>query len=256
MENESDRPTAFESAPPKQPELLAGDVHVWCASLEVADAKRHQLHETLSSDEQSRAQRLYFQRDRDRFIVNRGLLRAILSRYVDIAPKDLRFEYASSGKPALVAEQGGDTFRFNVSHSHTLALYAVTLDRDVGIDVEHIRGNFDWQAIAERFFSPNENAVLQTLPIEIRQQSFFLGWTRKEAYIKATGRGLSIPLDQFEVSLAPGEPAALLNTQWNPEDSDRWFLYDLTPSPGYVAALAVAGACSQLHCWHLPCDLE
>jgi 4'-phosphopantetheinyl transferase len=130
-----------------------------------------------------------------------------------------------------------------------VALYAVTRAREVGIDVELIRSDLKIEQIAERFFSHHEIATLRALPTELRQSAFFRCWTRKEAYIKATGKGLSLPLDQFEVSLTPGEPAALLSTQPDPNEAQRWSLRELTPAPGYAAALAVEGHGWCLACW-------
>lgn len=122
-------------------------------------------------------------------------------------------------------------------------------NRELGIDIERIRKDFPYQQIAESFFSPFENAVLRSLPEHQQLRAFFTCWTRKEAYIKAVGKGLSIPLNQFDVSLAPGEPAALLNVEGNPEEASKWSLIELFPSSDMVAAVAVAGDCWKLHCW-------
>jgi 4'-phosphopantetheinyl transferase len=122
----------------------------------------------------------------------------------------------------------------------------------VGIDLERIRFDLAVAEIAERFFSRREVAMLRTLPTELQRQAFFRCWTRKEAYIKARGEGLSLLLDQFDVSLAPGEPAAILGTQRDPSEASRWSLQKLTPAPGYVAALAVEGHGWRLTCWQWP----
>jgi 4'-phosphopantetheinyl transferase len=133
-----------------------------------------------------------------------------------------------------------------------VALYAVTRGREIGIDLECIRFDLEVEKIAERFFSRREAATLRTLPPEVQRQAFFLCWTRKEAYFKARGEGLSLPLDQFDVSLIPGEPAALLSTQRDPYEVSRWSLQELTPAPGYAAALAVEGHGWGLACWQWP----
>jgi 4'-phosphopantetheinyl transferase len=122
----------------------------------------------------------------------------------------------------------------------------------VGIDLEYIRSDLQVEQLAERFFSRREIATLRTLPPEVQRQAFFLCWTRKEAYLKARGEGLSLPLDQFDVSLIPGEPAALLSTQRDPYEVSRWSLQELTPAPGYAAALAVEGHGWGLACWQWP----
>ncbi|MGL5063191.1 MAG: 4'-phosphopantetheinyl transferase family protein, partial [Microcoleus sp.] len=129
------------------------------------------------------------------------------------------------------------------------ALIAITENRNIGIDIECIRTNIPYQEIAERFFSPLEKTVLRSLPEHLQHQAFFTCWTRKEAYIKAVGKGLSIPLDRFDVTLAPGEPAALLNFQDDPQERFRWDLIELIPASDMVAALAVEGYCSQLQCF-------
>jgi 4'-phosphopantetheinyl transferase len=162
----------------------------------------------------------------------------------------LRFGYNPYGKPALVGEEGEKGLRFNVSHSHGLALYAITRGREIGVDLERIRPFPDLIGLAERFFSPKEVAALRTLPAPMQTEAFLTCWTRKEAYIKAKGEGLSLPLSQFEVSLAPGEPSALLRTQWDALEASRWSLHALTPGPGYVAALAVECNHRRMTCWH------
>jgi len=241
-------------APPwcSAPEALRlgrDEVHVWRATLDESPSRVDGFLHTLAADERTRAERFYFPRDRERFIVARGVLRAILGLYSNSAPEGVSFSDGSHGKPALAGESGGAAIRFNVSHSHGVALYAVTRVREVGIDVECIRSDLKVEQIAERFFSHHEITTLRALPTHLRESAFFRCWTRKEAYIKATGKGLSLPLDQFAVSLAPGEPAALLSTQGDPHEAQRWSLLELTPAPGYAAALAVEGHGWCLACW-------
>jgi 4'-phosphopantetheinyl transferase len=178
------------------------------------------------------------------------LLRTILGRYLDVAPGTVRFCYGPHGKPALIAEMAEQTgVRFNVAHSHDLALYAVTRGREVGIDVERIRAEVASTEIAQRFFSPAEVAALCALPDELQTEAFFACWTRKEAYIKATGGGLSHPLDGFDVSLTPGEPVVALRTHADPQEAARWSLRALDPGPGYAAAVAVEATRWNLTCW-------
>ena len=228
--------------------LQGDEVHVWRAALDVSESQVRSLWSTLTVDERQRAERYVFQKDRTHFVVARGLLRVLLGRYLRQDPPHLRFIYGPHGKPALAAGTGGVALRFNVSHSHGLALYVITCGREVGVDVERIRSEVVQEKIAEHFFSPREVAVLRALPTPLQATALFACWTRKEAYIKATGDGLALPLDQFAVSLAPGEPAALLHTTWDPQEAARWALQDLAPAPGYRAAVAVAG-----HDWHLTC---
>jgi 4'-phosphopantetheinyl transferase len=244
--------TSSWNLPPGTLTLGSDEIHVWRASLDRPLSQVRLLLHTLSPDEQGRAERFHFQRDRERFIVARGVLRTILGRYLRTAPEQLSFRYSPYGKPALAPEFSGEMIHFNVSHSHGLALYAFTRGREVGIDLERLRPNVEEEQIAKRFFSPREIAMLRALPRDLRQHAFFLCWTRKEAYIKATGKGLSLPLDQFAVSLTPGHPAALLYTQADPHAALGWSLQDLTPAPDYAAALAVEGHGWSLACWQWP----
>ena len=245
------------------PRLKLGndEVHVWRAMLSVAQPVLQSLLSILSLDERAKAERFNFPKDRDRSIAARAVLRLILSRYLDVEPADLQFSYNQFGKPALIGHSGADALHFNMSHSGELALYAITRGRAIGVDVEHVREDLASEQIAERFFSPNEVAMLRALPVNMRTQGFFNCWTRKEAYIKARGEGLSLPLDRFDVSLTPGEPAALLRIgETDPDVNDeitdngklqvsRWFLRELSPASSYVAAVAVQGDGWQLKCW-------
>ena len=235
--------------PPTQLILPRNAVHVWRASLHVSASCLRTLEGTLTADERDRAERFYFQKHREHFIAGRGLLRNILSRYLDKVPDQLRFCYNSYGKPALTEETSTEGLCFNLSHSHGIALYALTRGREIGVDIEYFRPDVETEKLAERFFSPREAAVLRALPEHLRREGFFNCWTRKEAYIKAEGQGMSIPLSAFDVSLTPGEPAALLRSQNHPQETSRWSLQALNPDPGYAAALAVKGHDWKLKCW-------
>ena len=238
--------------PPETLGLGCDEVHVWRATLDQTPSQIQSFRHHLAADEQTRAEQFRFERDREHFIVARGGLRAILGGYLNRAPGGLSFCYSAYGKPALAGESDGNAVRFSVSHSHGVALYAVTRGREVGIDLERIRSNLAVAEIAGRFFSRPEVAMLQTLPTGVQREAFFRGWTRKEAYLKARGEGLSLPLDQFDVSLAPGEPAAILGAQPDPSEASRWSLQELTAAPGYAAALAVEGHGWRLACWQWP----
>jgi len=239
-------------AAPERLSLSHGVVHVWRASLDQSPWELAHFQSTLDDEEGSRAERFYFSRDRERFIVARGVLRTLLGRYLDRSPESLSFSYSAHGKPALASESGADAIRFNLSHSHGTALYAVTRGRELGVDLELIRCDLEADQIAERFFSRSEIVTLRALPPGLRMHAFFLCWTRKEAYIKARGEGLSMPLNQFDVSLIPGEPAALLSTQADSDEVPRWSLRNLTPASGYAAALAIQGRDLTLYCWQWP----
>lgn len=236
--------------PPRELALGGDDVHVWCAAADVAAGRRDVLGQTLSADERARAERFVFPRDRDRFVVRRGLLRIILGRYLSLAPDRLRFDYGTRGKPAVAPGQGGARLCFNVSSSAGLVLYAVARGREIGVDLERIRRTGAEERIPEHFFSPREVATLRGLPPESQREAFFSCWTRKEAYVKGTGAGLALGLDRFDVSLAPGEPAALLRTADDAGEAARWALQAVAPGRGYVGAVAVEGRPRRLECWH------
>jgi 4'-phosphopantetheinyl transferase len=235
--------------PPAELTLSSAEIHVWRASLDPAASCIERLQSSLSADERQRAARFHFPRDRRRFTVARGVLRDILGRYLGVPPSALAFCYSTYGKPALADVAVATGLRFNVSHSHEMALFAVARGREVGVDIEYLGREIRAEEIAERFFSAHERANLRALPAEVKHQAFFNCWTRKEAYIKAHGEGLSLPLDQFDVTLAPGEPAVLLATRSDPREALSWSLQALTPGPDYVAALAVEGQSWHLTCW-------
>jgi len=214
------------------------EVHVWTASRDDAtDTEVERLRSLLTVVERRRADRFVSKLDQRRFAVGRGRLRVLLGRYLDQSPESIRFAHNPQGKPSLEA----GPLRFNLAHSGSLVLFALTLDREVGVDIESIRSDFGGEAIARRFFAPAEVASLLTLPPSDRTLAFFQGWTRKEAYIKAQGQGLSMPLDQFEVEIHPDRPARLIATRPDPLEAARWTLVELPTHPGYVAALCVRG---------------
>ena len=229
--------------------LLEDEVHVWRADLDVERSAQLRFSDVLSRDERERSQRYRVPRDREHFVAARAILRQILARYFNRHPAQFQFCYGPSGKPSLATGHGLDGFHFNLSHSHAIALYAFTQNREIGIDIEYLRAGFPGERIARRFFSSGELSALRGLPPEMRCEAFFNCWTRKEAFIKATGEGLSHPLDRFEVSLAPQAPAALLRIEDNPAEAARWSLEKLEPCAGYVAALAVKGNPWQLKLW-------
>jgi 4'-phosphopantetheinyl transferase len=228
--------------------LGADEVHVWRASLNRPQHRLQHLHGILASEECERAARFNFARDRRHFIAARGVLREILSRYLKLSPDSLQFRYTSYGKPYLTDECGGEWLRFNVSHSGELALYAVSRGRELGVDIEQIRKDIEHMRIASDFFSRQESAALHALPAHLQPEAFFLCWTRKEAYIKAIGEGLSLPLHSFDVSLTPGAPASLLAVRGDTQEAARWTLRALEPGPNYHATLVAEGREWQLKC--------
>jgi 4'-phosphopantetheinyl transferase len=239
--------------PPTDTPLADGEVHLWRASLVQPPDALRRLHSTLAPDEAGKAARYHFPRDRDHYIAARGLLRRLLGRYLAQPPASLQFSYGAYGKPSLdgASAVAAPDLRFNVSHSHELVLYAFARGRELGVDIEHVRPDLAGEDIAARFFSAREVSMLSALPAEARSQAFFNCWTRKEAYIKARGEGLSHPLDAFDVSLIPGEPAALLGTRGDLRELTRWSLHALDVGADYAAAVAVQGTGHALRLWQL-----
>ncbi len=166
--------------------------------------------------------RYYRPVDRDRFIVGRGILRRIISAYLALPPSQLRFTYNEYGKPSISDDQNDRALNFNLSHSAELILYAVTRGRSVGVDIEYIREDSATIEIAEHVFSEDEVAALKSLPTDQRTIGFFNSWSRKEAFIKAKGMGVSYPLDRFTVALALGEPPALLKVDDDEPEATQW----------------------------------
>lgn len=236
-------------SPPKNLTVGNQDVHVWRAALDAPTEYVQQMVKILSSDEQQRADRFYFDRDRRRFIIGRGLLRTILGRYLSIEPSRVQFCYEPRGKPVLADVDNQDRLQFNLSHSQGLAVYAIACNREIGIDLEQIRPFPNAEEIAKRFFSVREFTEISILSPEQQQTAFFKTWTCKEAYLKATGDGLAGSLNQVEVMVTPGEPVRLLSIRGNSQIASGWSLYELKPASDYIAALAVAGQDWNLTCW-------
>lgn len=211
------------------------------ASLDVAPQILRELEEILSASERMRAARFLRAMDRDRFIVGRARLRQLLAARLGLRPDSIEFSYGSHGKPALAASLATSGLHFNLSHSEGLAVYAFAAGHEVGVDVEAVRPLPDADAIAARFFSPSEVEAYLSLAASDRPLGFFNCWTRKEAFIKAIGEGLSHPLDRFDVSLVPGEPATLLRVDDVPGERCGWALHAFSPAPGFVAAVAAKG---------------
>jgi 4'-phosphopantetheinyl transferase len=210
-------------------------VDVWVLPNQASDAACAEFEGVLAPDERARAQRFRFDRLRKSFIITRGALRFLLGRYLSIPPDQVEFCYGPKGKPALgrAAE-----IEFNATHSGELAAFAFTLGRPVGIDLEHIHHISEMQKIAARFFCREEAAELAALPAEEQEAAFFRCWTRKEAYIKAIGDGLSAPLDDFRVTLRSGEPVQFVHIGHDENAAKAWSLQDLGLSNGYAGALA------------------
>ena len=232
--------TVVSFAPPPCPvrSLGVNELHLWLAELDVADDELALVKQPLSADERERAGRFRFEHDRRHYTVARGVLRILLGHYTNRRPESIQFTYNAHGKPALVDNQ---LCRFNVSHSHGLAVYGFAVDREIGVDIERIRPDFAGMDIAQRFFSPTEVAALGRVPEAARTKAFFNCWTRKEAFIKAKGLGVFLGLHTFAVTLAPAEEPALLSHDADPDAAERWTMFELPAPDGFVAAAAVEG---------------
>jgi len=230
---------------PSSPIFPADRVDVWRVSLDVP-SKAESDPTILSSDEITRAGRFHFDKDRNRFTRCRAALRTLLASYLAVPASEIRFQYSASGKPQVIGEQNPRALAFNVSHSGNLALIAVGSKFRLGVDVEEIRDDADTTKLAERFFSLRERAGLQALPNLLRVPGFFACWTRKEAFLKATGDGLSFPLSDFSVSTDPDLDPVVEEIRGNRESPKQWFLADLSVADGYRATVAVETVFSRL----------
>ena len=217
--------------------LERGEVHVWFARLDRTPARLTRMRTILNPEETARADRFFMDVHRNRFIAARALLRDLIAGYLAQPPTAIRFAYNEWGKPALASGFAARDLRFNLSHSQDLAMYAFALEREVGVDLEIIRGDVAHQRLAANFFSPSEVETLLALPLEHQPRAFFNCWTRKEAYVKARGQGLSIELKSFDVSIRSGEPAEIMRGV----DRASWSMYSFEPAPDCVSALVVQG---------------
>jgi 4'-phosphopantetheinyl transferase len=212
------------------------EAHIWKVSLACGDSP--DLDALLSDEERERASRFHFEKDRQRYRIAHASLRMILSRYLNLTPDALVFGETHYGKPFLTNLEAAGLL-FNLSHSQDLALVTVTREREVGVDVEFVRPDFATSEAAEHFFSVAELYTLTGLAPELRTKAFFDCWTRKEAYIKARGLGLSLALNSFDVSLTPGLPPSLLHHRLDPHEVSRWDLHEINPAPNYAATVAI-----------------
>lgn len=239
MYSQINETTLWQTAP-RQITLNDADVHIWRVSLNQPEATRQKLWQVLSADEQQKVSRFMFAADGHKYLVARAILRVILGRYVEMSPDMLQFGYSDYGKPYLQNEKLTQTIHFNVSHSGDLALYGITKNRRIGVDVEQMRPLVDEAQFVKSIFSPVEQQAFGRVRPSQKQDAFFNGWTRKEAFIKAIGMGLSFPLTAFDVSVVPGLPAQLLGVRGAP-GCQEWSMDALTLGPEYKAAYVVEG---------------
>jgi len=219
----------------RAPEHL-GSEQVFLSLLNFDDFENiHPYWEILNSSEQKRANKFYFEIDKKRFVITRALLKRYLGDYNRLEPKNIDFTLNAYGKPLM----DNQPFYFNVAHSEKRGLIGITQIAEIGVDVEHFRQNTDLDAIAKRFFSTLEYDAFCALPQHEHKQGFFNAWTRKEAFIKAVGMGLSMPLHAFDVSLSPREEARLSAVRFDDEKADDWQIMALPIMAGYAAAFCL-----------------
>jgi 4'-phosphopantetheinyl transferase len=231
--------------------LTDSDIHIWCASLSASPEDLFHYTSLLSNDELERAKRFYFEKDRNHFIVGRGLLRTILGSYLDVEPPQIEFVYGQYGKPALKTGTHKTALEFNLSHSKDLALYAFSLDRKIGIDIEYVRPMPDMDDFARQFFSLRENILINSLSGKQKEEAFFKIWTCKEAFLKGNGSGLTVPINQVETILNTDGAVMLTSVDEGEEQAENWRLEAFSPVSGYQAALAVEGNGGQILLRHL-----
>lgn len=232
----------------RRPRPAADEIHLYTLPLPDDPAALARLAPLLSADETARAARLLDRRRRDRWRAGRALLRRTLAGYLEQGPAQLRFGYGAHGKPFLAGEEGPHGLRFNLSHAGELLLLAVTVNDEVGIDLEWLEEGVAFEEMARRFFSAREREELFDLPAVEQRAAFYRCWTRKEAYLKGCGSGFTQPADRFDVTLRPGEPPALVAHRGDPGEAGRWRLADLPVPPGYCAALATPGERRLVRC--------
>jgi 4'-phosphopantetheinyl transferase len=238
-------PTEWAGAPADL-SLPMHEVQVWRVALDASESVCARLRDLLTPDERRRADRFLFDPVRRQFTVCRGTARLLLGRYLGLDPRDVAFDTGPHGKPQLAASSAPEPLHFNVSHSGAVALLAFHRSGEVGVDVEQHRHLTDLAGLAARSFSPAERHALQSLPSHLHTDAFFACWSRKEAFIKCTGQGLSQGLTTFDVTLGPDAPAKLLRVDGHDGGALPWTLCDLPPIPGYASALVVAGHSPQV----------
>jgi 4'-phosphopantetheinyl transferase len=223
----------------KPEEHLNGGIHIWTASLEQDDKIISLLIRMLSGDEIDKAYSYRFQKDTRNQIASRGILRSILGFYLSVDPRDLKFEYGKNGKPYLTTSSSDKQILFNVSHSGNRVVYAFSENHEIGIDIEIIREIPEISLIADKYFSKYEIGILNSLPAGSHKEAFFNCWTRKEAFIKASGDGFLKPLDAFDVPFESSESEGILKIDGSRDEAELWTLKGFNAAPGYASAFAI-----------------
>ncbi len=238
--------------PPEELALDVNDVHVWAVCLDATAKIVSHGVSILATDEKERAARFRFEKHRNRFVVGRAVLRSLVGRYLNCPPERLQFVYGCNGKPGLAEQFAGKGVQFNLAHSESIALIALTRLGPIGVDVEQIRPMTDADDLVARFFSPREHALFRELSADRKSIAFFNLWTRKEAWLKATGEGIAHSLNQVEVNFLPDEPASLLALPESLGSTDAWTLRELRPADSFIGAVALPNQRFSLSAFHFP----
>ena len=226
---------------PERLEINPDEIHIWMINLNESKNDIDQVKSLLSMDEYLRMERFRHEERRDCFAIAHGALHEILGNYLNVSPEIINFNYNYHHKPSISTATNRLNLDFNLSHSAELAVIGIARNRRIGVDIERISDDRLSGRIPERFFSLQETRSLRSLPKEQQLTAFFSCWTRKEAYVKARGLGLALPLAEFTVSLAPGEKPALLEMKSDPSEIENWSLVDIELPAGYCGAVAVEG---------------
>ena len=223
---------------PHKRKLSSSCVHIWNVSTLISEKQELAYLKLLSEDEKAKASSFRFTKDRRIYITSRGVLRSLSGQYLKQLPEDIVFDYEVHGKPQFRVDT---MVRFNVSHSENYVVIGFVHESEIGIDVEYLKKNFDVLELGQNFFSNDEIDTLEAMAAKDQYDGFYRCWTRKEAFIKAKGMGLSFPLDAFSVSLDNNTTALLEKTAWNPIESREWDMFSFSPGKGYIAAVAIKG---------------
>ena len=224
--------------------LESKTVNTWFINVNVVQDKIEMFSRIISIDENKRANKFHFKKDKNLFIMSRAILRVLSGHYLNIKPEDITFKYGEFGKPDYDFETN---LKFNISHSGDMAIFSFVKDFDIGTDIEKMKHDFDVLDIATNYFSELEIEALKKLPKQMQVEGFYRVWTRKESFIKATAQGLSFPLDSFSVSLNSNETAELLQTKWDENEKNNWTLFTFSPHEEYIGATSVKGMINKVN---------
>jgi len=230
--------------------MIENQTDIWLILIPEVIHRSHYYEQFMVNEEKEKADHFVFLKDKLRYVITHGILRLLLSDYLNLPAGQIVLKNNSYGKPYLSIEDNPNPLYFNLSHSNSGVVLAFSKYRDLGIDLEYIKKDIPFLDIAKHFFSQSEYQELLSTPENARHQVFYQGWTRKEAFIKAKGRGLSIPLNSFDVSISQGKWPSLLRSSEDPNDLVRWKFYDLITWPDYSSTLCIEGEQNQINYHH------